>query len=88
MRQSVLLMGLILAVVVSSGCIGSVTESSSQNLSASEWCQQNDHGEAVSDGCVEQTEAIGMASQGGEFYYSGDYEQIGCPEGQLYICEE
>jgi hypothetical protein len=97
MKRVFILLGL---AVLATGCIGgggpapnqSQNQSQDQvsnngNLSASEWCQQNGNGEAIVDGCVTQSEALNYANSGGSIYYAGENPRIGCPDSQLYLCE-
>lgn len=85
---------LIAVTLLASGCMSDTQgepepsdqeEPTDTNLTANEWCQQNDNGEAVSNGCMNQSQLL---ETDGEFYYGADYESVNCADAKAYVCTE
>jgi hypothetical protein len=86
-------MALISLTILASGCMGQTQDTSpapdnetDMNLTSSEWCQQNNHGEALREGCVNQEDLLGNVS--GKAYYAADNPMINCADPQAYVCSE
>jgi len=92
MNNKVTFIAFVALTLVASGCMGQSQEApqnqeqEDSNLTASEWCQQNDHGEAVRDGCIDQEDLLGNVS--GQAYYAADNPDINCDDPQAYVCSE
>lgn len=94
MNHKVTFIAFIALTLLASGCAGNSQDAPSPdqgtdegtNLTASEWCQQNDNGEAVRDGCTDQEDLLGNVS--GQAYYAADNPGINCEDPQAYVCTE
>jgi hypothetical protein len=93
MNKKVTFIAFIALTLLASGCTGNTEEPQADqetpedtNLTASEWCQQNDNGEAVREGCTAQEDLLGNVS--GQAYYAANNPQINCEDPEAYVCEE
>ncbi len=91
-NRTLAITGLIALTILASGCIGQTQDTSptqnneDTNLTANQWCQQNNHGEAVKQGCVEQSDLLGNTT--GEAYYAVNNSGINCAGPEAYVCSE
>jgi hypothetical protein len=77
-------------ILMASGCLSSSTpqadnNQSDTNMTASEWCNQNNHGDAVEEGCLSQQELLEVE---GEFYYAEENSGISCEDQEAYVCSQ
>lgn len=93
MKREVTFIAFIALTLLASGCSGQFQEASSTpessedtNLTTNEWCQENNNGEAVREGCVDQEDLLGNVS--GQAYYASDNPGINCADPQAYVCSE
>jgi hypothetical protein len=83
---------LIAVTLLASGCMSDTQEPqpdqeepADTNLTANQWCQQNNNGEAVRNGCMNQSQLL---EADGEFYYGADHEEINCADEEAYVCTQ